>query len=136
MRGEAPSARLAASRAAEQLTNTDGLLRAGPYSELPQMREALAPNCWNTNQSWNFTSHWHFADHKLRVRIRRNAYDDQSFAEVSKLDPTTGDWNILRSLPIRECVCSTISYIRKGVTAGDFAADEQALLRAARTLLS
>lgn len=119
-------------------TPETNILRNTPLGPIPdpRFREAFAPSCWNAQQSWNFTSHWEFGTHRLRVRIRRNAYDEQSFAEVSKLDIPSGAWNVLRSIPISECECRTISYTHKDVKADDFSADEGKLLRMARSLLN
>lgn len=50
----------------------------------------------------NLTAMYRFADGtKMRVRIRRNSYDFQSFAILETLDPTN-KWNELVTIPYPE----------------------------------
>ncbi len=58
----------------------------------------LTETFWNGDQSWNYRAHWSLANRCLRVTIRRNSYDDQSYQNVELFD---GDqWNHIVDEPI------------------------------------
>lgn len=85
----------------------------------------------NHNQSWSYTQVIEESDKKFRVRIRRNAYDNQSFA-VAELWTGT-DWNQIISRPIEKMKCHSILYYEP-LTARDetiFKQDAEDLLKMA-----
>jgi len=69
----------------------------------------IQEDLWNANQSWCYES---ITEHgegvRLRVKIRRNAYDNQSSAICERWD---GDaWKQVVSRPIEQMECSVVSY--------------------------
>jgi len=94
--------------------------------------DVISTRCWNMNQSWYYESIYK-KKHKLRVKIRRNAYDNQSFANVFRWDGN--QWQLVCGKSIMECKCQTISYVNKDVTAADFKQDEEELLREALAIV-
>lgn len=84
--------------------------------------EQISVRCWNQNRSWCYEATYKIDNHRFRVEIRRNAYDEQSFARVSRWDGA--QWHKVCSKPISECHCKTVSYVRADVTAKDFERDE------------
>lgn len=77
-------------------------------------------NLSNGNQSWNYDEIVEVPSttlgnpDKLRVEIRRNSYDDQSFARVSFWTPA--GWSTVAALPIADCRCAAVSYTSKSLT--------------------
>ena len=67
-----------------------------PYSIL-ESREFLG------TQSRNLTRIVKTAQgHKLRIRIKRDSYDFQSFARIELWSETEGKWNFVHSIPYVE----------------------------------
>ena len=66
---------------------------------------------YNLNQSWYFTRICEWNSHKLKVEIRRNAYDNQSYARCYKYDGNK--WYIVCSMPIAHCKCKDVTYVMK-----------------------
>ena len=56
---------------------------------------------YNKDQSWYFIRIVKWNNHKLKVVIRRNAYDHQSYAKCYKFDGK--QWNVVNSMPIEDC---------------------------------
>ena len=50
--------------------------------------------------------------HRLRASIRRNAYNDQSYANIEKWSDERG-WVIINSHGIAEMPCASVSYVMK-----------------------
>ena len=88
------------------------------------------------SSSWYYESLWTLRGRKIKIYIRRNAYDFQNEARVSILVETKDQWNPLTSLPRTELKCNKISYVDRDVTASAFAEDEAELLTQADFLLS
>jgi hypothetical protein len=114
---------------------------------------AIARDFANVSQSWELTGLYATtAGTRLRVRIRRNAYDEQSYGRVEVWSPTDLRWNAVHHLAHPQlAVCGKqpapdrrapavpiVSYVQErlshaGVEA--FAADEWTLLAAAMRIL-
>jgi len=96
----------------------------------------LTQKVWNAHQSWYYESLILLEDGtKVKVQIRRNAYDFQSFAQVSFFDQTTFKWREVAETPHPQMKCLNISYVQRGITAKDFEEDEALLLSEARHLI-
>lgn len=83
----------------------------------------------NRNQSWNLERITVTDVGRFRIRIRRNAYDEQSWgiAEVW----TDAGWSQVVHRDINELRCKSSSYVRKVLTpgmTGDFDQDANDLL--------
>lgn len=93
----------------------------------------LTEKVWQNNQSWYYEALWIFDDNtKAKVEIRRNAFDNQSHANISFYNPDQLKWNRIASIPCTQMKCLNLSYIQKNVMAHDFAEDELTLLEEAR----
>lgn len=89
--------------------------------------------CYNQNQSWNFDRYIEVNGVKLRIQIIRNAYDNQSRAQVEKW---SGDkWEHVYYEPITCCACIRISYVDKNITVKDFEIDYTRLLNIALKII-
>lgn len=89
----------------------------------------ISTRCYLADQSWYFERVTKFnGGITLKINIRRNAYNDQSYAHVSIWDTVNTQWNIVVEAPISECVCQDIDYCSKGVTPSYFEADHNRLL--------
>lgn len=73
--------------------------------------KVISARFYNLHQSWIYERIIKVDDHKLRVVIRRNAYDDQSYVRGYALDPVKLDWNCLVDKPIAGASCYSISYV-------------------------
>jgi len=98
----------------------------------------------NRGQSWNFTrivkgntgrglGSVDRGEYKLRVRIRRNAYDEQSYALVERWDGSK--WHEVVKQPIDRCECQSLSYVTRGVTTEAFENDCKRLLDMAKAVV-
>lgn len=95
---------------------------------------------WQAEQSW-------FAERVvrhsatglvLRAKIRRNAYDDQSYGRVEALEMPEAKWNCLLTRRIQEVGCSALSYQTPGSPSVDRTLDTglDKMLTAADVILS
>ena len=77
-----------------------------------------------------------YDEHKLKAEIRRNAYDDQSDARCYKFDGNK--WNLVCSIPIKDCECQVVSYVCKKIDARKdlFFQDSQTLFEIAKKIIS
>ena len=97
------------------------------------------------SQDWSYEAIWsgegegpYPVPHRLRVQIRRNAYDTQSWARCHRWDGTR--WELVASRTIGECASKVVSYVqsraevdRKGLPA--FREDADVLLAEAAMVL-
>jgi len=93
--------------------------------------EIISSQFFNQSQSWNYETIVRSAALKLRVHIRRNAYDDQSHIRGFVLDPVALKWNTLVDRPIGSGACSDVSY-----TSVESKADRPAFERDAAGVLA
>jgi hypothetical protein len=99
----------------------------------------LTQKVWQTGNSWRYEALYAAgvgAAERLRVRIERDAYDNQNTCDVEIFDHAGNRWNVLASVPKQQMKCNAISYVKKGVTAADFAADERTLLDEAALIIN
>lgn len=74
----------------------------------------ISEQFYRTNQSWNYESTARTPSGKvLRVEIRRNSYDDQSYVHGLVFDTIHNKWNIIVSRPIATAACVAASYVRE-----------------------
>ena len=75
----------------------------------------LSERTWQASQSWYYEAIWEMTagdtTTKLRIDIRRNAYDEQSHAYVWAWHPQDLKWNHLRSIPVEALACLPITYV-------------------------
>lgn len=89
----------------------------------------------NENQSWNYESIHNFMGKKVRIYIRRNAYDIQSFLSAEIFDKKENKWNRLCSIPFKGAACTPVVYVQNHVDIKLFEADEARLLTKAALIL-
>lgn len=87
-------------------------------------------------QSWNFERIVEQAGRKLRVAIRRNAYDDQSSVHGYALDPLQLKWNLLVDRPIMGAACQKASYVRSNEPIAPFEQDAKSVLEELAKILA
>jgi len=97
------------------------------------MKTKMTEKVWDANQSWYYQAVHKLYGRTLRVDIRRNAYDEQSWAKISLFDKETGNWNVIATNPHMKCL--HISYVQKNIKANVFLSDEDILLKEAKMLL-
>ena len=94
----------------------------------------IAQRTWNQDQSWHHENTVKMDDgQKIRVLIRRNAYDAQSWATVARWNGE--EWKQVCSRPITECACRSISYVDQGVGHRSFGPDTASLLAEAKKII-
>jgi hypothetical protein len=67
---------------------------------------------WLGDQSVHFEQHWTMFDEVLRVSIKRNVHDFQSYAKVEIWSPNNRNWGFLCSIPIQALDCRAVTYVR------------------------
>ena len=102
---------------------------------IPKM--LIQPRVWNAGQSWHYQGVWLVCGRKVRIDIRRNAYDMQSHLRAEVFDPVANNWNELCSQPIEVAACKAISYVDKQEKVMlPFRLDAKALLDEAAVILA
>jgi hypothetical protein len=71
-------------------------------------RQVISVRTWNASQSWHHEATVRVLAHKIRIRIRRNAYDDQSYAEAQLFTLENG-WKQICHRPISACAVAAFS---------------------------
>jgi len=64
----------------------------------------------------------------LRVDIRRNAYEFQSWARGYVFDHDAKKWNLLVNIPITQCQCLKVNYV-KDAGMSDFRDDDEQIVK-------
>lgn len=95
--------------------------------------ENISCKTWNSDQSWHHESVFKDKKHTLRITIKRNAYDNQSYANVKRWNGEK--WHEVCHRPIEYCVCRQISYVTRNIDAGDFVYDVDSLLEEALAIV-
>ena len=95
--------------------------------------EKISARVWNQSQSWYYEATYKKDGHKLRVEIRRDAFDHQCVARVTRWDGA--QWHQVCSRPISECKCKDVSYVSSSVSMSDFEEDEFELLQEALAIV-
>lgn len=71
----------------------------------------ISQRFYNARQSWIYEQIVAIGPRRLRILIRRNAYDEQSYLRGYALDPEKLAWNLLVDRPIEGAACKSVSYI-------------------------
>lgn len=98
--------------------------------------EQLSRRLYYGSQSWLYESVWKMdrngeGAYKIRVRIRRNAYDFQSWMIGEVWSHTDLKWNKVTELPIEGAACASVTYVDDHLTQQQkdlFVKDEQTVL--------
>lgn len=73
----------------------------------------ISEQFYQANQSWNYELTSRIpSGHKLRVEIRRNAYDEQSYVHGLVFDTIHNKWNVIVTRPIGSACCASADYVR------------------------
>jgi hypothetical protein len=72
--------------------------------------ETISTQFYNLDQSWHYEIIVRVGGVKLRVLIRRNAYDDQSYVRGYAFSELK--WNLLVDRPIQTAKCEPVSYVQ------------------------
>jgi len=96
----------------------------------------ISERLWMQNQSWFYRRIVMRNGYKLRVDIKRNAYDVQSFARVKVWNRERLSWNWVCGCPITECDCKAISYVKKDPSMDIFRKDGEKLFNEALQIVS
>jgi len=103
--------------------------------------EKLHDIYFNTDQSWQYQALWQLGEDRLRILIRRNAYDHQSYARVEVFSFALRKWEPLADLPYAKMSVTKagrISYVNTSLTDNQkayFLQDERELIRLAKLTL-
>lgn len=103
------------------------------------MITTISTRVYNQDQSWYFQRTAEIKargnkKHTLRVNIRRNAYDNQSYAKVERWNGT--EWKNVVNAPITECECKGIAYVDNGISARHFEKDSDRLVQEAESIVA
>ena len=96
--------------------------------------KTISERVFNADQSWYFERIILLPNtDKVKINIRRNAYDFQSWARVSRWNGE--EWKNVVDAPITEFNCHKISYVDKGITTKHFDEDAGKLLMEAMKIV-
>lgn len=105
-------------------------------------QKRLSQDIFHGNQSWDYQALWIMGDNessalKLRIRIKRDAYDNQSYRLIEVFDHGNSKWNELWTLPFETANCKPINYAieRERLNTELFELDEEELLKKAIAIL-
>lgn len=98
------------------------------------MISQISEQVYNENQSWYFERVVEVKakggkKHVLQIDIRRNAYDNQSYAKVKRWNGE--EWKQVIHQPISRCECKGISYVQGGIRVSHFENDAKRLMEEA-----
>jgi hypothetical protein len=98
------------------MTTADPKLRRDPDNTVLSAEDGgdynvISERLYNSNQSWMYQLIVNIEGHKLRVSIKRNAYDFQSYAKIMRWDGHK--WHFITSMPIETCKCAAVSYVMR-----------------------
>lgn len=96
-------------------------------------QKLISEQLYNQNQSWYFIKIIEIQSHKIKVDIRRNAYDNQSHATIERWNGS--EWKLVYQKPIMDCKCKVVSYVEKNVEKTLFEADANELIDTAIKIL-
>lgn len=96
----------------------------------------ISQRFFNADQSWHFERIVKHGKLKMRVDIRRNAYDFQSWVRGYILDPVHMKWNLLVDRPIEGAKCEQANYVRTVESVAPFEADAASVLKELTDLVS
>ena len=98
---------------------------------------------WNTPYAWCYEALFSYSRYvpykgshskKIRIRLKRNAFDFQSFGIAEIFNETESRWNEAASIPPPELCCLQVTYVGKA-TPEDFKQDEEGLLKEVKIIL-
>lgn len=79
----------------------------------------IEPKLYNMDQSWNYETLWELSKGKVRqkvkVEIRRNAYDFQSYGRAYLFSPTDLKWSCVATTAGPQLHCLDLSYTTKDI---------------------
>lgn len=71
--------------------------------------ELISHQFYNADQSWNFEKIINVGKAKLRIHIRRNSANHQSFVRGYLFG--NSQWNLIVDRPIETAACKSVSYV-------------------------
>lgn len=94
--------------------------------------ETISERFYQQSQSWIYdriVSWDNLSESKARIRveIRRNAYDDQSYIHGFVYSLTSMQWNLLVTKPIQQALCRDVSYTNSNPNKTLFVCDAEAV---------
>jgi hypothetical protein len=96
----------------------------------------ISQQFYNAHQSWYFERIVKHGKLKMRVDIRRNAYDFQSWVRGHIFDPVHMRWNLLVDRPIEGAKCAGANYVSTFEDIKPFEADAESVLKELNELVS
>jgi hypothetical protein len=98
----------------------------------------ISEQFYNLSQSWCYERIIAIDGAKLKVEIRRNAYDDQSYMRGYVLDSSVVKWNLVVNRPIKGSNCEPASYVqdRNKVDKSLFVADADSIIEELKVICS
>lgn len=91
--------------------------------------ELISKICNQTGNYWDFTKIVIISGKKIKVKIKRDAYDEQSYAKVELW--SNDKWNHVYNVPIVKCHSKNISYVQDKIDESLFEKDFEDLLNIA-----
>lgn len=92
--------------------------------------------CWQGSQSVFYEALYHYGKHRLKIDIRRDFYDNQSYLRVKVFDPETVKWNVLVSDAMTDSwACYRCRSGQRDVSTAPFRLDAEKMLEEARLVL-
>ena len=95
----------------------------------------LHQDVYRGSQSWCYKAVWEYGEERLKVDIKRDAYDCQSHARAYVWSRSKQEWSPISDIHISQSEFKSISYVSDNVTAANFERDEEALLDRALTVI-
>lgn len=93
-------------------------------------RSAISDRTWQGQQSWNREVIESEAGHRLRLTVKVDSYDFQSYAKAERWDGMK--WHEVHRIPGQEVKArTTVSYVARSVSPNAFTADIDELRRVA-----
>jgi len=101
-----------------------------------QVKTQISEEFHKGRQSWEFTGVYGlWGGLRIRVEIKRDSYDFQSYGRVKVFDPETRQWNFLHEIPYSKLAVLGASYVDRTVKSHLFHRDKTILIKKAKLIL-
>lgn len=112
-------------------------IRSAVLDAWEEAEKVLNQRFWRGSQGWNYQFLTEIEGHRVRVRIYRDSYDDQSYARAYVWSDAELKWNLAASIPYPDMETLLMdAYVANGDDWRWYEQDEAALLEEVRWLLS
>ena len=105
-------------------------------AKVPKRVHIEPAHCFKGDQDWSLREVYTQGKFKVRIRIRRNAYDFQSYAVAEVWSESELKWNQVHTIPYSQMkTLAEVTYVDRATSIARFWADREVLVAAVDKIL-